>query len=224
MKSAYSDSIGDWFGTVDCQIDHLELLPQRHLEAELQQYIEREPKREGEFRRYFEKEREQGRVGDFVAATDAFDVPTADAVLAEVGRLEVPTVAFATLRNALGALEELRERYGKHEYAGLTFAQFVEAITGHCASAREALDASVTSYGAWAKLAPGDAAEIGTTMGGQTYLSMADIAFLTGSTTGAARKLVKEKKVPVHRFGRPKYVLLEDWLGATREDPSAPVS
>ena len=224
MKSAYSHSIGDWFGSVDCQIDHLELLPQRHLEAELQQYIEREPQRAGEFRAYFEKEREQGRVGDFVAATDAFDVPTADAVLAEMGRLGVPTVAFATLKNALGALEELRERYGKHEYAGLAFAQFVEAISGHCARAREALHAAEKSYGAWANLAPEDAVEIGTTMGGKTYLSMADIAFLTRSSTDAARKLVREKNLPVHRFGRPKYVLLEDWLRATREEPSAPAS
>ena len=59
------------------------------------------------------------------------------------------------------------------------------------------------------------------TIGDRVFVSMADITALTRTSHDAARKLIRVKKIKIYKFGRLKYVLLDDLMEAMEHNSPA---
>ena len=126
------------------------------------------------------------------------------------------TVPFDHLFRATAAIDALITLCEDQSHAGLAAAQQESTFDAQLAAARAAIESAILSLAAWR--IPARERMLGVTIGDHVFIGMEDIAQMSGATQDAARKWVREQGVTRYRFGRRKYVLLDELLAVVREE------
>jgi hypothetical protein len=159
-------------------------------------------------------------LGSFTATVPAWDFAPLRSLCAQLEHTDAPVHGLAEVSASMRSVEEFRAQYLQGAFASLSMSRFAEAVGALATKARQTLDAADQACKEWLAVPVSTDENVGVRIGEEWYLTAAHIAARSGSTVDAARKLLREMGIPIHRFGRVMHVRLQDFLDATREAPA----